>query len=102
KTILHGNAGWLARRIEQFELTSESVREELERQNPRAKERAFATILRNRVQRGGIMAPGAGLIKNGENGRGILSRWYPETLSKRIRSIGKAKNLFTFIEGDGI
>jgi len=58
KTILEGNAGWLARRIELFDLTIENVREELERQHPREKERAFATILRNRVQRGGIMAPG--------------------------------------------
>jgi DNA adenine methylase len=46
---------------------------------------AFQTILRNRTQRGGIVAPGASLMRNGENGRGVSSRWYPETLARRIR-----------------
>ena len=48
------------------------------------------------------MAPGAGLVKTGENGRGIQSRWYPETLSRRIREIAAVGGRFTFIEGDGI
>ncbi|MGH7847084.1 MAG: hypothetical protein ACREQW_18220 [Candidatus Binatia bacterium] len=48
------------------------------------------------------MAVGAGLIKNGENGRGLLSRWYPETLAKRIRAIAGVRERLTFIEGDGI
>jgi len=65
------------------------------------KEKAFLTILRNRVQRGGIMAPGAGLVKNGENNRGIASRWYPETLARRIRDIGRMRHKITFFYGDG-
>jgi DNA adenine methylase len=65
------------------------------------REKAFQTILRNRVQRGGIMADGAGLIKNGENGKGITSRWYPGTLSSRIRAINRLKDRMTFVEGDG-
>ena len=47
------------------------------------------------------MAPGAGLVKNGENGRGLSSRWYPDTLAKRIRAIAAMRHRFTFIEGDG-
>jgi len=57
--------------------------------------------LRNRVQRGGILAAGAGLVKTGENGRGLLSRWYPETLARRIREINRQKDRLTFVEGDG-
>lgn len=102
KVILQGNAGWLARRIERFELTKKNANEVLENPLRGTRSRAFATILRNRVQRGGIMAAGAGLIKNGENGKGILSRWYPKTLSKRIRSIATVKKQITFIEGDGV
>ena len=48
------------------------------------------------------MAPGAGLVKVGENGRGLRSRWYPKTLAKRIREIDQVRACFTFIEGDGI
>ncbi len=48
------------------------------------------------------MAPGAGLVKTGENGRGLLSRWYPETLVRRIREIEQIRDRFSFIEGDGV
>ncbi len=64
------------------------------------RERAFAVIIRNRVQRGGIMAEGAGLVKSGENGRGLNSRWYPETLARRIQEIAGLRERFSFIEGD--
>ena len=65
------------------------------------REKAFQTILRNRVQRGGIMAAGAGLVKTGEKGRGLSSRWYPDTLARRIREINRLKDRLTFIQGDG-
>jgi len=41
-------------------------------------------------------------MKSGENGRGIRSRWYPQTLAKRIRAIAALRQRFTFIEGDGL
>ena len=61
---------------------------------------AFQTILRNRVQRGGILAPGASLMKNGENNIGVGSRWYPETLAKRIAAINAAKRKIEFLHKD--
>ena len=64
------------------------------------RELAFQTLLRNRMQRGGIMAGGAGLIKTGENGNGLLSRWYAATLAARIREINARKDRFTFVNGD--
>jgi len=102
RAILGGDSQWLAEKITAFKLTAQSVRSILCTQPRCNKERAFATILRNRVQRGGILAPGAGLLKKGENGRGIGSRWYPNTLARRILNIAEIKDRITFIEGDGL
>jgi DNA adenine methylase len=102
KTILYGDYEWLANRIVTFILTPESAEAELSRTNTSLEEKAFQTILKNRINRGGILAPGAGRIKYGENGKGIWSRWYPETLKKRILNIAKIKDRITFIEGDGL
>ncbi|MFH1636725.1 MAG: DNA adenine methylase [Chloroflexota bacterium] len=102
KTIINGEGEWLAERIENFNFSHETVDEVLEATNLNAQEQAFQTIVKNRVNRGGILAPGAGKVKKGENGKGIASRWYPETLSKRIRKIHNIRDRLTFIEGDGL
>src|SRR3989440_9888909 len=47
------------------------------------------------------MAEGAGLVKTGENGRGLNSRWYPETLARRIKEISEVRERFSFMETDG-
>jgi len=101
RVVLNGQADWLAKEIRGFELTIENVRKVLDTPAETIREMAFQTILRNRVQRGGIMAAGAGLVKAGENGRGLNSRWYPETLARRIREINHLKDRLTFVEGDG-
>lgn len=105
KTILRGQGEWLAQEILRFDLTPENVRRALaEDSNGSAvplRRKAFLTLLRNRVQRGGIMAPGAGLVRQGENNRGLRSRWYPETLARRIREIGQRAERISFFEGDG-
>jgi DNA adenine methylase len=101
RVVLNGQAEWLAQAILHFNLTYENVIRVLNQEPGDLKELAFQTLLRNRVQRGGIMAPGAGLVKTGENGRGLRSRWYPETLARRIREINQIKDRLTFIQGDG-
>ncbi len=101
RVVLNGQAEWLAKRILNFDLTPESVASMLNQPPAGLQEKAFQTVLRNRVQRGGIMAAGAGLVKEGENGRGLNSRWYPETLARRIREINRLRDRFTFVEGDG-
>jgi DNA adenine methylase len=101
RVILNGHAEWLAKRIMNFELSTETVHGALNWPPDDLREKAFQTILRNRVQRGGIMATGAGLIKTGENGRGLKSRWYPQTLARRIREINRLKDRLTFVEIDG-
>jgi DNA adenine methylase len=105
KTILNGQGEWLAQEILGFELTAANVRKALEEDGNGSgvslRQRAFLTLLRNRVQRGGIMADGAGLVKNGENGRGLSSRWYPQTLARRIREINMNLDRISFHVGDG-
>lgn len=101
-TILNGGGRWLADRIAGYDLSRETVRDYLSRPHHDRLERAFATILRNRISRGGIMAPGAGIVKSGENGRGLASRWYPETLRRRILDIVGIRHKLRFIEGDGV
>jgi DNA adenine methylase len=103
QTILSEEDGrWLAHEIETFDLTLEHVERILARTDLSSREQAFKTILRNRVNRGGILAPGVGLLKSGENGKGLQSRWYPATLKKRIYHIIDIRNHITFIPGDGM
>lgn len=104
QTILHDNGGgeWLAEQIVRFVLTPESAQAILQQPPRSTRERAFQTIVKNRVNRGGILAPGAGMIKVGENGKGLLSRWYPETLQRRILDIVKIRERITFLHGDGL
>lgn len=102
KTILSDDANWLIAQIVNFDLTIDNVNEAINRDPSNTKSLAFQTILKNRTSHGGIIAPGAGLIKNGEAGKGIASRWYPGTLAKRITNIYKIRDRFTFIEGDGL
>lgn len=64
--------------------------------------RGFRTLVLNRTRRGGVLAPGASLIKYGENGKGVSSRWYPDTLVDRLRAIGEHSSRLTFHEGDGV
>lgn len=102
-TIIHGNADYLIDRILTFHLSVETVTEELAQCPLTTEHRAFQTILKNRTYHGGILAPGSGLLKNGENGKGISSRWYPETLARRIYQIAlTAAPKMTFIEGDAL
>ncbi len=102
QTILNGQGPWLARKIVTFKLSARSVQETFSANSTDPRDIAFATLLRNRVQRGGILAPDAGLMKRGENGRGLVSRWYPETLQKRILRIAACRDQIRFIHGDGI
>ncbi len=102
-TILDSEgAEFLIERIQNFQLTAENVSRILAQENGSVYEHAFQTIIRNRVNRGGILAPGAGVIKYGEAGKGIASRWYPETLAKRIMAICENRSRMTFIHGDGL
>lgn len=104
QTLIHDHGGgeWLAERITSFEINRDSVMALLATSAPCIREQAFQTIVKNRANRGGIMAPGAGLIKGGENGKGLASRWYPQTLKKRLLNIVQMRDRLEFIQGDGL
>lgn len=102
KTILSPNWEWLSQQILHFQLTPESARQLMEKKALSLRETAFQTLVQNRTAHGGILADGAGVLKNGENGKGILSRWYPQTIARRIRDISMFSEKIAFIEGDGL
>lgn len=101
ETILSDDNEWLAKRILDFDLSAETISQELDRPPKARRDLGFQTLLKNRTCHGGILAPGSGVLKYGENGKGIRSRWYPETLAKRIRNIAHVQEKITFIHGDG-
>lgn len=100
ETILNENCQWLIEQISNFDVTAENINNAISHATDGIKELAFATIVRNRTNHGGILAKGSGLIKAGENGRGLSSRWYPGTLVKRISEINKMKDRISFTHGD--
>lgn len=92
----------LAERIRRFEPTRENVIRLLAEEGGGELDAAFRTFVRNRVNRGGILAKGASLARAGENGKGVASRWYPETLARRIIDIAAVADRIDFFEGDGL
>ncbi|MDX2042175.1 MAG: DNA adenine methylase [Acidobacteriota bacterium] len=101
QTIFADNqAEWLAERIVAFDLSLESLREELARAPQTRREIAFQAILKNRTFHGGILAAGSAPLKQGENGKGIKSRWYADTLKKRILAIAQLRDRITVVHGD--
>ena len=102
ETILGDDCRWLMDQIAAFTLQPEAVSRVLCVQEVSRREKAFRVLVRNRVSRGGITAPGAGYLTLGENGMGMGSRWYPKTLISRIASINHAKSRIHFERGDGL
>ena len=91
----------LAQRVESFVPTIDNVRTVFEDTSAHSADAGFRTLLRNRINRGGIIAKGASMMKQGENNNGIASRWYPDTLAARIRTIGVHASRFKVFQGDG-
>lgn len=102
QTVVAGHAKWLAKRIIEFDLTKESVIREISSVGVDMKAKAFQTILKNRTSHGGILAEGAGLIKSGENGKGIRSRWYPRTLARRFTDLDWIAHRMDFRQENGL
>ncbi len=101
RVALNGHVNELCELIAGFTCDPDHVRAELSRTPESDLDRAFQTVVRNRVSRGGILAPGAGLVKEGEAGKGIASRWYPETIIKRIRDLNDHASSISFDQADG-
>lgn len=97
--LMHGDE--LAERVLAFDVSRESVTALEHRCPGTVLEHGFRTLVLNRTRRGGVLAPGASLTRFGENGNGIASRWYPDTLAKRLAAISEHADRLTFCEGNG-
>ncbi|KAA3612007.1 MAG: DNA adenine methylase [Calditrichaeota bacterium] len=98
--LINGYGDWLADQVLDFDFTEKNINDTLNKKKMDAKEKAFALLLNNRISHGGIMAIGAGRIKNGENGKGLSSRWYPQTLNHRIKKICKVADRISIVKDD--
>ena len=65
-------------------------------------QRAWNTLVRNRTARAGIITKGSRPLKHGEDGRGIGSRWYGRTLSKRLSEIRSNGGRIECVEGNAL
>lgn len=97
-----GHGEELSARVMTFTPTPESVRRLDEKVGEDVVARGFRTLVLNRTRRGGVLAPGASLLRKGENGKGLASRWYPETIARRLGEITRHSDRIDFFEGDGM
>lgn len=102
QAVLSADASTLAARVRAFQATDTAVAELLQGPARSTLDRAFLTLLRNRVSHGGLLHPRAGRLRRGERDRGLASRWYPETLAERILDIAALRERISFHHGDGI
>lgn len=101
QAALHHNDALIAK-VRAFTPTRESV-ESIARTEPCGMlERGFRTLVLNRTRRGGILADGAALNRSGENGKGVASRWYPDTIEQRLRAIAEHRTAIDFRYADGM
>ena len=89
-------------KVDRFVPTRHEVQRLAEHTPNSVVERGFRTLVLNRTRRGGILADGASLPRNGENGRGVASRWYPDTIKRRLETIAEYAHRIDFYEGDGV
>lgn len=92
----------LCRRVRDFDPTRSNI-EALASSHPAdVVDRGFRALVLNRTRRGGILAPGASLTRAGENGKGVASRWYPNTLVARLQKIASHADRIGFCETEGL
>ena len=92
----------LIAKVRAFTPTRENVEGIARSRSDDATERGFRTLVLNRTRRGGILADGAALNRAGENGKGIASRWYPDTIAQRLQAIADHRHRIDFRAADGI
>lgn len=102
QTILSEDYSWLCKKIGNYTPTRGRVLDLLTSAPRSTRERAFKTLVRNRVARSGLLWNGAGISRSGERGDGLSSRWYPTTLVKRIEHIHLIRRRISFKHGCGL
>ena len=98
--LRHGEE--LAERVRRFRVTRETVEQLEEGPVNDVIDHGFRTLVLNRTRNAGILAPGASLTRQGENGKGVQSRWYPGTLADRIEAVRAHAHRISFCEADAM
>ena len=98
---LHHNSE-LRRWVREFKPTRDSVGQLSSLEADSMAPWGFRTLVLNRTRRGGILADGASLARSGENGKGLLSRWYPDTIVRRLQDISYHSDRIEFLHSDGL
>ncbi len=88
--------------VSEFKPTHESVSAIADQSPQNLLEHGFRTLVLNRTRRGGILAPGAALTRSGENNKGLTSRWYPDTIIRRLQNIAAHSPKINFCEANGL
>ena len=101
KATLHHN-GELIAKIRLFDPTRRTIEHLTQRIPQTVVDHGFRTLVLNRTRRGGILANGAALNRSGENGKGVASRWYPDTIVQRLEAIERQASRIDFCETDGL
>lgn len=102
QTILGNHWKALISRIETFQPTLSEYSAAM-LQKPESKlGLGWQTLLRNRLNHGGIITAGAAPLKRGEDDKGLGSRWYPKTLVSRIHRIREMRDKIDFHQGDAL
>ncbi len=89
-------------RLISFQMTRDEVERVLSSPTRSISDLCFRTILKNRTQHGGVLVPSAGRLREGESGRGLSSRWYPETLCRRLVALRRLRDRVTFVYQDAL
>ena len=92
----------LQSRVRRFQPTRDAVNALAENMPAEVLDRGFRTLVLNRTRRGGILAAGASLSRRGENGKGVASRWYPETTIRRLAEVERHAPRIDFRKTDGL
>ena len=92
----------LQSRVRRFQPTRDAVNALASNVPTGVLDRGFRTLVLNRTRRGGILAAGASLSRRGENGKGVASRWYPETTIRRLAEIERHAPRIDFRKTDGL
>ena len=92
----------LQSRVRRFQPTRDAVNALASNVPGGVLDRGFRALVLNRTRRGGILAAGASLSRQGENGKGLASRWYPETTIRRLAEIERHASRIDFRKADGL
>ena len=96
------NPSLLMERMLRRSLSREQVRSLFEQSPTDVSERAWRTLVLNRLLHNGVLAAGSSFPVRGENDQGWQQRWYPETITRRLRVIAQHADKFESHHADGL